>query len=215
MDKMDYPKECSICVEKGIKAKLFKGNLELSVKPFQRGKKPTVMLVGLNPTLTKKQAHTVFELDNEDSTIYKYITDILNRTGLDLDDIYATNLVKCTFPSNQEPRSICQKVCGRKDNETVKRFLLPFFGECKKYFRSEIREINPKIVISFGEVPHQLIVEEFDLQSQKVDKDMKKAFSNIYQVNILHRDFLYLPCIRLIVKNRPYFSDLWNVFIRR
>ena len=214
---MGYPKKCSICVEKGINAELFEGNVELSVKAFQRGQKPTVMLVGLNPTLTKKQAHSVFELDNEDSTIYKYIThDILKRTGLKLDDIYATNLVKCTFPYKQEPRVICKKAFHENpDNKTVKNFLSPFFQNCKKYFKEEIDQINPKIVISFGEVPHQLIVEEFDLQSQKVHKDMKKAFSNIYRVNILHRDFLYLSCIRLRVKHLPYFRDLWDVFIRR
>lgn len=215
---MCYPKKCNICVKEGINTKLFEGDLELSVRPFRRGNNPKVMLVGLNPTLANKQVRTVFDFDNEDSQIFKYITrDILKPTGIKLyEHIYATNLVKCTFPYKQEPRVICKKAFHKNpDNKTVKNFLSPFFQNCKKYFKEEINQINPKIVISFGEVPHQLIVEEFDLQSQKVDKDMKKAFSNIYHVNILHHDFLYLPCIRLIVKPRPYFRDLWNVFIRR
>ena len=132
-----------------------------------------------------------------------------------LDDIYATNLIKCTFPSNQEPRSICKRIFNKKDNETVKNFLLPFFQECKKYLKTEIREIHPKILISFGEVTHQLILEEFDLKRQKVDKDMKKAFSNIYLVNMLNLHLLYVPCIRVVVKPHPYFRELWDVFISK
>jgi Uracil DNA glycosylase superfamily. len=212
-----YPEKCNICVKEGTKAELFKGGLELSVRPFWKGNNPKVMLVGLNPTLANKQVRTVFDLDNKDSQIFKYIShDILEPTRIKLNEhIYATNLVKCTFPYKQEPRVICEKSSGKKDNQTVKKFLSPFFQNCKKYFKEEINQINPKVVIFFGEVPHQLIVEEFDLQSQKVDKDMKKAFSNIYRVNILDRELLYVPCIRLKVKRRAYFRDLWDVFIKR
>ena len=215
---MCYPKKCNICVKKGINKKLFKGNLELSVRPFRRSTNPKVMLVGLNPTLANKQVHTVLDLDNENSQIFKYITrDILKPTGIKLNEhIYATNLVKCTFPYKQEPRVICKKAFHKNpDNKTVKNFLSPFFKNCKKYFKEEINQINPKIIISFGEVPHQLVVEEFDLKKQNVYKDMKDAFSHICPVNLLGCNLFYVPCIRERVKPHPYFKDRWNVFISR
>jgi hypothetical protein len=43
------------------------------------------MLVGLNPTLTKKKARTVFELDNKKSPIYSYIlNDVLQPSEIPL-----------------------------------------------------------------------------------------------------------------------------------
>jgi uracil-DNA glycosylase len=211
---MGYPKECNLCRQKKITKGIGIEDLKLSVKPFQKGKNPYVMLVGLNPTLTKKQVKVVFELDDDDSTIYKYIVqDILPHVGLKIDDIYATNLVKCTF--SQEPRIICERTYGKKDNKTVKTFLSPFFQNCRRYFTEEIMEINPKILISFGEVPHQLIVDGFNLTQQNVNVNMKEAFGNIYRVPMHGRDVFYVPCIRLVAKNHPYFRNSWEMFVKR
>jgi uracil-DNA glycosylase len=170
------------------------------------------MLVGLNPTLTKKKARTVFELDDKKSPIYRYIVDdIIKPTGIDLDDIYATNLIKCTF--RDEPREIAANVTGDKNNKAVKQLLAPFFNYCKSYFIEELREVNPRLVISFGEVPHQLIVNELDLTKQNVKPKMKDAFGSIYQVNALDRDFYYAPCIRVVAKKHPVFQESWDTFI--
>jgi uracil-DNA glycosylase len=211
---MGYPKECNICIQKGINKRIGSEDLKLSVTPFQGGNNPRVMLVGLNPTLIKKEAKNVFELDDYKSPIYKYIVqDILQPVGLKTDDIYATNLVKCTF--SQEPRIICEQIYGKKDSKTVKGFLSPFFQNCKRYFAEEILEIKPKILISFGEVPHQLIVEEYDLIQRNIDENMKVAFGNIYRVNMHARDIFYVPCIRVVAKNHSYFRNAWDVFIER
>lgn len=193
---MGYPKACNICNEKRINA----DKLELSVKAFQKGKGPKVMLIGLNPTLAKREANYVLELENEKSSIRKFIVnEVLHPAGLKLEEhVYATNLVKCSFPKNQEPRIICKGIYGNADNQTVKKFLFPFFRECKRYFVEEVKEIKPKIMIVFGEVPHQLLVEEkkWGLQKQNVEPAMKNAFGKKYDINLFGLDVSYFPCIR-------------------
>lgn len=207
---MGYPVSCNICSEH--KAELGIGGLELSVKPFKQRENPTVMLVGLNPTLTKKKVHTVFELDNKKSPIYSYIVnDVLLPSGLSLDDVYATNLIKCTF--RDEPRIIAGNVSGDKDNKAVKEFLAPFFNYCKGYFVEELEEVKPRLLISFGEVPHQFIVNKLDLTKQNVKPKMKDAFGNIYQVNVHGSNFCYSPCIRVVARRYPIFQESWDPFI--
>lgn len=194
---MGYPDECDTCIRDRVNPHEFKGHLKLDVKPFNKGINPQVMLVGLNPTLARGKADYVFELDNEKSFIYKFIASaILTPAGLKLDDVYATNLVKCTFPDNQEPRKISKSLKGKNDNERLRTFLFPFFQRCNRHFEQEIREVGPKIVISFGEVPHQLIWDEYDFRSQGVPNGMKEAFGRGYRVNLLGHDLAYFPCIR-------------------
>ena len=207
---MGYPTRCSICSDH--KMELGIGGLELSVKPFKQGSNPVIMLVGLNPTLTKKKVRTVLELDDKKSPIYRYIVDdILKPACIDLDNIYATNLIKCTF--RDEPRKIAGNVSGDKDNKAVKEFLAPFFNYCKSYFVEELKEVDPRLIISFGEVPHQFIVNELDLAKQNVKPKMKDAFGSIYQVNALNRDFYYAPSIRVVAKRHPVFQESWEPFI--
>ncbi len=207
---MGYPTSCSICSEH--KTELGIGGLELTVKPFMQGENPTVMLVGLNPTLTKKKAHTVLELDDKKSPIYSYIVnDVLQPSGISLKDVYATNLVKCTF--KEEPRKIVGNVTGERDNSAVKEFLSPFFKHCKRYFIAELKEVKPELVISLGEVPHQFIVNELNLSEQNVKPKMKDAFGNIYRVTALNMGFYYAPCIRVVAKRHPVFQESWDTFI--
>jgi uracil-DNA glycosylase family 4 len=171
------------------------------------------MLVGLNPTLRKGKVSCVFEL-NKESSISKYIIDdILKPTGLKLEDTYATNLVKCTFPKNQEPGVICENTQGKKHNKTIRNFLSPFFHYCREHFEAEVHEIKPKIIISFGEIPHQLLVEAFDLDKQKVEKAMKNAFSYIYPVNLLGHKVCYAPCIRKKAIGHKLLKELFPEFI--
>ncbi len=209
---MGYPEACDICIKQKIYAGVLEGGIKLSTKPF-KGNNPKVMLVGLNPTLVKEQVSYVFDLHNKNSPIRRYIIDdILKPTGLRIEDIYATNLVKCTFL--QEPRAICKEIMDKDDNETVKDFLFPFFQNCRQHFKAEVYEIKPKILLSFGEIPHQLLVEEFGLDKQKVEKEMKKAFSNIYPVSLLDHDILYGPCIRQKAKVHPYLNSLFPEFVQ-
>ena len=206
---MGYPDICNKCVKQKVNVDLFQGNITLKAKPF-KGNNPRVMLVGQNPTLRVGEASCVLELNNKKSPIFKFIVDdILNPVGLKLEDTYATNLVKCTFPNNQEPRYICNKAKKKNIKITVKDFYSPFFRNCSEHFEAEIREIKPKIIISFGVIPHQLIVEAFSLD---VEKAMKKAFSKIYRVNLLGYEAYYAPCIRKKAEVHKVLKELLPVF---
>ena len=207
---MGYPEACNKCVEQKVNEDLFQGNIKLTAKPF-KGSNPKVMLVGLNPTLLEGEVSCVFEL-NKDSLISKYIVDdILKPTWLETEDIYATNLVKCTFPENQEPRAICKKAYGKNNNETVRDFLSPFFHYCREHFETEVREIKPKILISFGEIPHQLLIETLGLD---IEKEMKNAFSHIYPVSLLGHEIRYAPCIHKKAIEDLYLKRLFPMFVQ-
>ncbi len=146
-------------------------------------------------------------------TTYKYKTvDILNHAGQTLNNIYATNLIKCQFPNNQTPKSISEK-----HKVKIKDFLCPFFNNCKHWFFKEVHEIRPKIILSFGEPVHQFLIEEF---SWSVPETMKAAFSNVYKVNLLDykvnlldNNVLYIPCIHINTRRHRHYKERWQKFI--
>ena len=205
MDKLSYPKECDFCITAKTNSHLFSGNIELLTKPI-RGTNPSIMLVGQDPTIAKGQVYSALDLENTSGNLYKYISvDILNHAGQTLNNIYATNLIKCQFPNNQTPKSISEK-----HKVKVKDFLYPFFNNCKHWFFKEVNKIRPKIILSLGEPVHQLLVEEF---SWSVPGTMKAAFSNVYKVNLLAYNVLYIPCIHINTKQHKYYKERWQKFI--
>jgi uracil-DNA glycosylase family 4 len=205
MDKLSYPKGCDFCIKAKTNSHLFSGNIELLTKPI-RGTNPSIMLVGQDPTIAKGQVYSVLDLENTSGNLYKYITvDILNHAGQTLNNIYATNLIKCQFPNNQTPKSISEK-----HKVKMKDFLYPFFNNCKHWFFKEVHKIHPKIILSLGEPVHQLLVEEF---SWSVPETMKATFSNVYNVNLLDRNVLYIPCIHINTRRHRYYKERWQKFI--
>ena len=203
---MRVPEFCDICVREEINADLFRGNIELGPKAF-KGTNPSVMLVGQDPTITKGQVHSVLDLENTSSLLYKYVViEILEPIGLKLDNIYATNLVKCRFLYNQTPKTISED-----HGMAIKDFLFPFFHNCRQHFFSEVRQVHPKIILAFGEPIHQLLIEEF---GWSVPPKMKDAFSKIYYVSLLGDDAYYIPCIHINSRNKLHYKNLWSSFIQ-
>ncbi len=211
---MGYPESCDICVRERIHADLLPEDLRLDIKPFI-GVAPTVMIAGLNPTTSADYpVHHAFALKNPELPLYDYIVhDIVNAAGLNLDDIYATNLVKCTFPSYRQPREICRRQYGRADDETVMNFLAPFFERCSRYLEEELREIHPSIIISFGQIVHDLMRERYALGSQDVERKMKDAFGESYHIMIGDRKAVYIPCIYKAEGKTAYFRDRFSRFV--
>lgn len=204
--RMGFPRDCDICVRAKINTHLFDGSLELDLRPI-KGANPLVMLVGQDPTITKGKIYTVLDLENRNSSLYKYIVgEILQPTGLKIDNIYTTDLVKCRFPNNQTP-----KIISESHNVTIKEFLTPFFFNCRQWLFQELRDFRPKIIISFGEPVHQLLVEEF---GWPVPIRMKDAFSNVYSVLVFDHSTYYAPCIHINSKRQPHYRELWNKFIQ-
>ena len=205
MGKSGFPKECDLCIKTKINSRMFSGNIELLTKPI-RGTNPSIMLVGQDPTIAKGQVRSVLDLENTSGTLYKYITvDILNHARLTLNNIYATNLIKCQFPNNQTPKSLSEK-----HKVKMKDFLSPFFNNCKHWFFKEVREIHPKIILSLGEPVHQFLIEEF---SWSVPIRMKDAFSNVFKVNLHGNNVLYIPCIHINTRGHRHYKERWKKFI--
>jgi len=61
----------------------------------------------------------------------KLLTKVLNECGINREDVYITNLVKCRPPKNREPT-------------------LWELRACEKYILQEIAQVKPKLVISLG-----------------------------------------------------------------
>jgi uracil-DNA glycosylase len=198
-------RQCTICADLQINSALYDGNLQLGARPF-KGKSPWVLLIGQDPTVRRRQIACVLDLENRGGALYKYIVgDILEPVGLDLDDVYATDLVKCLFPHNQTPTSI-----ARKHGMAAKDFLYPFFEHCKQHLIQEIQEIRPKIAISFGQPTHQLLCESF---GWTLPTGMKDAFGSYGHVSVAGCEMIYFPCIHINSRGHQYYQGLWNVFI--
>ena len=203
---MGFPRACDVCVRENINTHLFQGSLELDLRPV-KGANPSVMLVGQDPTVTKGKIYSVLDLESRGSLLYKYIVgEILQPVGIKIDNIYATDLVKCRFSNNQTPRII-----SKSHDMTIKKFLTPFFFNCRRWFLQELNEIHPRIIVSFGEPVHQLLVEQFGWD---VPPTMKDAFSNVYSVAVFDNNIYYAPCIHMNSKRHSHYRKLWNKFVQ-
>lgn len=197
--------KCDLCKTDNIHADLFNGDIEFPLKPI-RGINPFVMLLGQDPTITKGKVSSVLDLENEKGVLFKYLVkEILEKSGLSLDNVYATNLVKCRFPNNQTPNLI-----SKNNHKTITAFLLPFFNNCRKWLYSEIEEIKPKIIISLGQPVHQMLVQELDWE---IPIRMKEAFGKIYPVKLSGSKIEYAPCIHINSMGHKHYKNAWPGFI--
>lgn len=163
---MGYPASCQLCVEQGVEQEYLSAPIELKCRPFTPTDTPEILIVGQDPTIRSGEAATVLMLDLPRNPVYNFIKGkILNPLDLTLDDIAATNVVKCTFPGNRPPNSIARENRVQLRDESRAQgirvetaFLRPFFDTCKQYLVDEIRELRPKVLLSLGEPCHQLLV---------------------------------------------------------
>ena len=205
---MCYPKLCKECIKKGTNSDLFNGDLELCVWPYQ-GSDPKVMFIGQDPTIAKGYKDTVLDLYNKKGTLYKYIVgDILNPINLSIDNVYATNIIKCRFPNNQTPSSV-----AKQHKILLTTFLRPFFNDCSKWLYDELVNFRPKLIITFGEPTHQMFLEEFKKFIYKISMQMKDAFGEVYKINLLDFTCYYCPCIHINTRGKSHYEALWGEFI--
>lgn len=202
---MGFPEDCDICLRAKLNAHLFDGNIELDLRPI-KGANPSVMLVGQDPTVARRVIYSALDLENKGGLLYGYIVgQILAPAGLELDDVYATDLVKCRFPHNQTPNAI-----SNRHHMSVEEFLSPFFANCRQWFVQEVDEIQPKIILSLGQPVHQLLVEEFDWP---IPSRMRDAFGDVYWVSLAGYRTLYAPCIHINSRGHRLYIDGWPRFV--
>lgn len=186
-----YPESCNLCNEsKNCSEK----GLVLNVEPFfQIGNDIRLMLIGQDPTIFDKpeRVKQVLMLDEGDKKGEKkgqlrvWLEHLFGKEKFDNFTIYATNIVKCTFP---KPPS----------QYKGKKFLEPYFENCKLYLIEEVKNFKPTIVFTFGEPSHKFFSSIFEQGSEKVHYDMKKAFTGqFYNVIINGHSFKYTPCLHI------------------
>jgi uracil-DNA glycosylase len=89
-----YPKECNKCKDLP--------SCELKVSPYYKiGGSFKLMLIGQDPTIFKKpeRVKQVLMLNEKNSQLTRWLRGIFGDNNFDDLTIYATNLVKCTFPN--------------------------------------------------------------------------------------------------------------------
>lgn len=186
MIEFGYPRHCSICNNSGI---LTQNNLKLFVKPFyQKGNGFRLMLIGQDPTIfeRKERVKHVLMLDEANSQLKRWLENLFGKETFGEFTIYATNLVKCTFP--KPPSTFKQK-----------KFLNPYFENCKSYLVREVLNFKPDLVLTFGEPAHQNFITLFDNMHQ-IGNTMQSAFGvdeSFFKAQLNGFEFSYTPSLHI------------------
>jgi len=102
--------------------------------------KAKLMLVGEAPGSTEDRVGEPFRGQAGD-----LLTHILNKLGLNEDDLFITNVLRCRPPNNKLPN---------------KKELLMCWLQCGPYLLEEIKQVRPKVILLMGNTPLQLMAQE-------------------------------------------------------
>jgi uracil-DNA glycosylase len=177
-----YPIECDKCgslAEKGMK---------FGVAPYYHaGGKRRIMLIGQDPTISKEpeRVTSVLMLDQANSQLKRWLQGMIGK-AFDTLTLYATNLVKCSFP---KPPSTTP--------EGGLRFIQPYFNNCKDFLKEELRRFAPDCVLTFGEPSHRLFSSMLSNVPQ-ISPYMKEAFTGQFiRAKFDDTEFDYSPCLHI------------------
>ncbi|MEM3407194.1 MAG: type-4 uracil-DNA glycosylase [Nitrososphaerota archaeon] len=117
----------------------------------------------------------------------KILDELLSIANLNREKVFITNIVKCRPPENRVP----------KDDE---------IDSCKDYLEKQIEIINPKIIITLGNVSTQYIFNKYGLEFKSMSRIHGKIFDIIeYKIKVISlyhpAAALYNPKIEKIMKN--------------
>ena len=100
----------------------------------------------------------------------KILDDLLSSVGLQRQDIYISNILKCRPPKNRNPQ--------KTEIEA-----------CTDYLNRQIEIIQPKIIIPLGNFASSFIFERYGLEYDKISKIHGKMF----KVNTLFGELKIIP----------------------
>lgn len=176
-----YPLTCNDCKELNDK-------LNLTVEPFYKpGSKFKLMLIGQDPTIfndpDRNRVKQVLMLDDEKGQLRRWILDIVGKNHFEEMEIYATNLVKCTFDAPPSTKG-------------GKKYLELFFNNCKYHLMRELKSFRPNLVFTFGEPAHYYFLSI--ITKSLIKEKMNQAFTGeIYNVKYDDFTFCYSPCLHI------------------
>lgn len=181
--KFGYPEQCDRCKNLPyIKLKL----------PTPYHNKVTsnkrVMLIGQDPYIYRDpdRVKCVLMLDQQNSQLSKWLTEVLGESSFNEVELYATNVVKC--PVKRESSTSPKRVLS---------LLQLCFDYCKDYLVGEIGNFKPTIVLTFGEPAHKLFISILDNNDLFKDS-MKEAFTGDFiKASVRTVSFQYSPCLHI------------------
>jgi uracil-DNA glycosylase family 4 len=159
-----------------------------------------IIILGHSPTVrSNQQAKCVLKMDEQNKPLYKYINEeIIKPLGLNIDNCYCTNLLKCEtsiVPENIKPEM------------EKKMFFNSTLKNCKDLFEIEISIINPKIIIGLSERNLKFVSENYYQNSLK----MKENYGKLFEIKIAEKSYNYIPVIHYAtprqVKVLKYYFD--------
>lgn len=87
----------------------------------------------------------------------KILDELLNSIGLQRNEVYIGNILKCRPPKNRNP-------------------LKTEIEKCSKYLDKQIKIINPKIIVTLGNFAASYIFNKFNLEYDKISNAHGKTF---------------------------------------
>lgn len=177
-----YPRQCNSCQASGT-------SIKLTVEPhFKKGPAFKVMLIGQDPTILKdpdkNRVKEVLMLDDEKGQLKRWLTNIFGEENFGKIELYATNLIKCTFDNPPSTKG-------------GKEFLRPFFDNCKSHLLKEIQNYRPNLILTFGEPAHYYFLKIMP-ETKNIETKMNKAFKgDFYKIKFDDFVFDYSPCLHI------------------
>lgn len=175
-------KNCNLC-----------GNINgvLLSKPevFKGSYAPKVMIVGHSPAVrVSEKANIVLKMDKPNGKLYKYICDdIISPLGIELEQLYCTNLIKCN--TNMLPEDL---------NKKDKMYIENMFNNCSKLFEKEVEEVNPRLIISLSGRVFELLSKKYIGEKMEIQDNFAKMFT----LKVADKDIPYIPVIHIPKYNK-------------
>ncbi len=111
------------------------------------------------------------------------LTEMIRAIGLQRDEVYITNVLKCRPPDNRDPR-------------------IEEISSCKNYLQQQIEWVQPKIILAVGLIAAQTILETKEPLSKL--RGIVHQLENIPLVVVYHPAYL----LRSLPEKRKAWQDL-------
>ncbi len=122
----------------------------------------------------------------------KVLDELLFKAEIKRNNIYMTNLIKCTLPKNRRPKQAEIEICSR-------------------YLDEEIELINPELLVPLGYYASKYILQKYSYNIQS-KTEFRKVYGNIYSAGIRKIFPLHHPAA--ILYNSSYKEGITKNYCR-
>ena len=117
----------------------------------------------------------------------QFLTQVLKENGIEREEVYITNVVKCRPPNNRDP-------------------LPDEIEACSPYLEKQIELIKPKIIVTLGRFSTKFILSLYGFKNEPISRIHGKVFSSpLNGINIIPMYHpaacIYNPALKEVFKN--------------